>query len=145
MKRMDEAICGEIILVYNPSAMKKALHLMLLTVFSASWLYTGGAAVHYPALERILANVEREHSPEVAELIRSHTDASSMCGIHAEIKTSEHSLMGADHPVYANTFLPITQFVLKPLVHSHAASSQAIAEPQTVSFAVLLPPPRLTA
>lgn len=145
MNEFVDLVGGEIILLYNPAAMKKMLNIFLVGVFASAWIYTGGVSVRYPVLERVLANIDRQLPTDIAREIRLHTDASNMCGVHAVADVNKQSLHSNNLAAVANVSLPIAQFVLIPsLVHNFIPAASISLE-SAAADEIVPPPPLLTA
>lgn len=136
---------GEIILLYNPAAMKKMLNIFSVGVFASAWIYTGGVSVRYPVLERVLANIDRQLPADIAQEIRSHTDASNMCGVHAVVDANKESLHSNNSAAIANVSLPIAQFVLIPSLVQNFIPAASISCESAAADEIVPPPPRLAA
>ena len=129
--------------MYNPRAMKKIVHAFFVVFLLVSGLISGGAHVAYPVLERILANIERTHSPEDAALIRSHTDAGNRCGVRAVVCQNSDSKIGfgTAHGSAAHLSMPIAMYALDHVdVHDFLIIRETLLCASSASAFLLRPP-----
>jgi hypothetical protein len=126
--------------------MKKILNMVLIASFAASWIYTGGVTVRYPVLERLLTHIDSQYPAELAREIRSHTDANSMCGVHAVVSSNQQSLQHVHAASVSHVPLPISSFVLNPSLTIHAEFGGLVSHANMACACdVVPPPPRLLA
>jgi hypothetical protein len=125
--------------------MKKIAHLFFLVMFSAPWFIPGGMRISYPVLERILANIERAHTPDEAALIRSHTNASNMCGVRAVVHQNADAITGISNGVasFVHVLLPISQFHLAPVFFADPSKLPLRSLHGELVTTIHLQPPRL--